>query len=121
MQDGATRFGWSRRNAKHSAVKEGNLWVGMGMAAATRGNLLQPSKCAVKFDDQGVLTVRMAMTDIGTGSYTIFTQVAAEMMGVPTSLPTRESDSRVDARRSSSHRSSLAAATNRSSTPTDRR
>ena len=83
MQDGATRFGWSRRNAKHSAVKEGNLWVGMGMAAATRGNLLQPSKCAVKFDDQGVLTVRMAMTDIGTGSYTIFTQVAAEMMGVP--------------------------------------
>lgn len=83
MQDGATRFGWSRRNAKHSAVKVGNFCPGIGIAPATRGNLLQPSKCAVKFDDQGVLTVRMAMTDIGTGSYTIFTQVAAGVMGLP--------------------------------------
>ncbi len=85
MQDGAKRFGWANRNAKPQATSEGALWIGMGMAAATRGNLLLPSKCAVAMDKAGVLTVRMSMTDIGTGSYTVFSQIAAEMLGVPMS------------------------------------
>lgn len=83
MQDGATRFGWSKRDATPRATTEGALWIGMGMAAATRGNFLLPSKCAVALDKAGVLTVRMAMTDIGTGSYTVFSQIAAEMLGLP--------------------------------------
>jgi xanthine dehydrogenase YagR molybdenum-binding subunit len=83
MRDGATRFGWSARQAKPGAKTDGRWWVGMGMAAATRGNLLMPSSCLVVLDRQGVLTVRMAMTDIGTGSYTVFTQIAAEMLGLP--------------------------------------
>lgn len=56
----------------------------MGMAAFTRGNLLLPAKCSVSLDWQGLLTGLMAMTDIGTGSYAVFTQIAAEMMGLPT-------------------------------------
>ena len=53
------------------------------MAAAIRDNLLMGSKCQGSLNRQSVLTVRMAMTDIGTGSYTVLSQVAAEMMGLP--------------------------------------
>ncbi|APW38886.1 xanthine dehydrogenase [Rhodoferax koreense] len=83
MREGAQRFGWRNRRAEPAAVVEGRWWIGMGMAAATRSNFLMPSKCNVALDRQGVLTVRMAMTDIGTGSYTVLTQVAAETMGLP--------------------------------------
>lgn len=82
MREGAERFGWVRRNPMPGKLREGRWLIGMGMAAATRENLLMPSKCKVVLDQQGVLTVRMAMTDIGTGSYTVFTQVAAEMLGL---------------------------------------
>ncbi len=83
LREGASRFGWSRRNAKPAQVTEGRWMVGIGVAAATRENLLMPSKCNVALDKQGVLTVRMSMTDIGTGSYTVLTQIAAEMLGLP--------------------------------------
>jgi xanthine dehydrogenase YagR molybdenum-binding subunit len=55
----------------------------MGMAAATRGNPLLLSKANVQLSPDGSATVRMAMTDIGTGTYTILTQIAAEMLGLP--------------------------------------
>jgi xanthine dehydrogenase YagR molybdenum-binding subunit len=55
----------------------------MGMAAATRGNPLLLSKANVRLDPGGTATVRMAMTDIGTGTYTILAQIAAEMFGLP--------------------------------------
>jgi xanthine dehydrogenase YagR molybdenum-binding subunit len=55
----------------------------MGVAAATRGNPLLRSKASVRLDPDGVVTVRMAMTDIGTGTYTILTQIAADMLGLP--------------------------------------
>ena len=83
MKDGATRFGWSQRSALPAQKREGRWLVGMGMAASIRSNVMMPSKCDVALDRQGVLTVKMAMTDIGTGSYTVFTQIAAEMMGLP--------------------------------------
>jgi len=83
MREGAQRFGWARRDARPGAVSQGRWLIGMGMAAATRDNLLMASKCAVALDKQGLLTVRMAMTDIGTGSYTVLTQIAAEMLGLP--------------------------------------
>ena len=83
MKDGATRFGWSQRSPLPGQKREGRWLVGMGMAAAIRSNVMMPSKCDVMLDRQGMLTVKMAMTDIGTGSYTVFTQIAAEMMGLP--------------------------------------
>jgi xanthine dehydrogenase YagR molybdenum-binding subunit len=55
----------------------------MGVAAATRGNPLQPSMASVRIDPTGIATVRMAMTDPGTGTYTIMTQIASEMLGLP--------------------------------------
>jgi len=84
MQEGARRFGWDRRNAKPGQVRDGRWLVGMGMAAATRGNPLRLSKANVRLDPDGTATVKMAMTDIGTGTYTILAQIAAEMLGLPT-------------------------------------
>ncbi len=83
MQEGAARFGWGKRSAKPGQRREGAWLIGMGMAAAIRPNLMMPSKCSVVMNWQGVLTVTMAMTDIGTGSYTVLSQIAAEILGIP--------------------------------------
>src|SRR5882757_3424333 len=83
-QEGARRFGWDKRNPKPGQVRDGRWLVGMGVAAATRGNPLLLSKANVRLDPDGTCTVRMAMTDIGTGTYTILAQIAAEMLGLPT-------------------------------------
>lgn len=83
LRTGAERFGWSRRNPKPAQVRDGRWLVGYGMAAGFRNNLLTPSGARVLLDSQGVVTVETDMTDIGTGSYTIIAQTAAEMMGVP--------------------------------------
>jgi xanthine dehydrogenase YagR molybdenum-binding subunit len=55
----------------------------MGVASAFRDNLLTKSAARVRLDRRGFVTVETDMTDIGTGSYTILAQTAAEMMGVP--------------------------------------
>jgi xanthine dehydrogenase YagR molybdenum-binding subunit len=83
FREGARRFGWDKRNPKPGQVRDGNWLVGMGVASATRGNPLQPSQAKVRLDPNGTATVTMAMTDIGTGTYTILTQIAAEMLGLP--------------------------------------
>jgi len=80
---GAERFGWQQRQAQPAKVREGRWLVGLGMAAAFRNNLLTKSAARVKLDRQGMVIVETDMTDIGTGSYTIIGQTAAEMMGVP--------------------------------------
>jgi xanthine dehydrogenase YagR molybdenum-binding subunit len=82
MKHGAELFGWGQRNKKPGQTRDGNFLVGIGMAAAARGNLLQPSKASVSLDNAGKLTVKTAMTDIGTGTYTILTQIAGEMLGL---------------------------------------
>jgi xanthine dehydrogenase YagR molybdenum-binding subunit len=79
---GAERFGWSQRNATPGQRREGRWLVGLGMAAGFRNNLLTKSGARVRLDRQGIVTVETDMTDIGTGSYTIIAQTAAEMMGV---------------------------------------
>ena len=58
-------------------------WSGMGMAAAIRGNILRPAEARVTMDERQNAAVEMDMTDIGTGSYTIFAQIAAEGLGLP--------------------------------------
>jgi len=82
LRTGADKFGWSRR-AKPGQVRDGRWLVGMGVAAAFRNNLVMKSAARVRLETSGVVTVETDMTDIGTGSYTIIAQTAAEMMGVP--------------------------------------
>jgi xanthine dehydrogenase YagR molybdenum-binding subunit len=80
---GTERFGWSNRKAKPASSRDGAWLVGIGVAAAFRNNLLTKSAARVRLDGEGKITVETDMTDIGTGSYTIIAQTAAEMMGVP--------------------------------------
>ncbi|MGY4382753.1 xanthine dehydrogenase YagR molybdenum-binding subunit [Bradyrhizobium sp. i1.3.6] len=82
LREGAERFGWTRRSATPGAVRDGHWLVGMGTAAAFRNNLLVPSGARVRLGRDGLVIVETDMTDIGTGSYTIIAQTAAEMMGV---------------------------------------
>jgi xanthine dehydrogenase YagR molybdenum-binding subunit len=83
FRTGAQRFGWNKRYAKPGQARDGRWLVGMGVATAFRDNLLTKSAARVRLDRQGRVIVETDMTDIGTGSYTIIAQTAAEMMGVP--------------------------------------
>lgn len=80
---GADKFGWDKRNPKPASVRDGRWLVGMGVAAGFRNNLLMKSAARVRLDRSGVVTVETDMTDIGTGTYTIIAQTAAETMGLP--------------------------------------
>ncbi len=83
LQTGARHFGWEQRDVRPGARKEGRWLIGMGMASAFRNNLVTKSAARVRLDGAGRVIVETDMTDIGTGSYTIIAQTAAEMLGVP--------------------------------------
>jgi len=83
LREGAEKFGWNKRQVEPAQVREGQWLIGMGMAGAFRDNALANSAARVTLDRDGKVIVETDMTDIGTGSYTIIAQTAAEMMGVP--------------------------------------
>jgi xanthine dehydrogenase YagR molybdenum-binding subunit len=83
LREGATRFGWSRRVARPASVRDRQWLVGLGMASAVRADRLMSASARARLEADGRLTVELAMTDIGTGSYTILTQIAAETMDLP--------------------------------------
>src|SRR6266702_4370212 len=82
LRTGAGRFGWAGRSPLPGKTRDGRWLVGMGVAAAFRNNLVVKSAARVRLDGRGIVTVETDMTDIGTGTYTIIAQTAAEMMGV---------------------------------------
>ncbi len=82
LEEGAKHFGWDQRQAP-GARREGDWLIGMGVASAARSNMLQQSSAKVELHPDGTATVSSAMTDIGTGSYTIMAQIAAEILGLP--------------------------------------
>ena len=81
LRQGAERFGWAARKP-HGTVRDGRWLVGMGMAAGFRGAPVMKSGARARLDSDGRITIETDMTDIGTGSYTIIAQTAAEVMGV---------------------------------------
>ena len=83
LRTGAERFGWKQRNAQPAQVRDGRWLIGLGVATAFRDSPVTKSAARVRLDSRGIVTVETDMTDIGTGSYTIIAQTAAEMMGVP--------------------------------------
>ena len=82
LKTGADRFGWARRTPHPATELQDGWWIGIGMASAIRGAPTTKSAARVRLDRKGIVTVETDMTDIGTGSYTIIAQTAAEMMGV---------------------------------------
>jgi xanthine dehydrogenase YagR molybdenum-binding subunit len=83
MREGARRFGWERRPARPASERDGQWLVGYGMAAGIRLHFAAPTKASVRIGPDGIAVVRTDMTDIGTGTYTILTQVAAEKLELP--------------------------------------
>jgi xanthine dehydrogenase YagR molybdenum-binding subunit len=83
MREGARRFGWERRPAKHGSLRDGRWLVGYGMAAAIRTHFQGPAKARVRMGPDRIAVVQTDMTDIGTGTYTILTQVAADRLDLP--------------------------------------
>jgi xanthine dehydrogenase YagR molybdenum-binding subunit len=82
LRRGAELFGWSDRNKVPGGRREGMWLTGHGVAGAYRGGPTLNSGARVRLID-GRLIVESDMTDIGTGSYTIIAQTAAEVMGLP--------------------------------------
>lgn len=83
LRTGAAHFGWEKRNSRPGSHRDGQWLVGIGVASAFRNNLAMASGARVMLDRDGLIKVETDMTDIGTGSYTIIAQTAAEMLGVP--------------------------------------
>jgi xanthine dehydrogenase YagR molybdenum-binding subunit len=83
LEAGAARFGWSTRSPTPLQLRDGDWWIGTGVAAAIRVNIFDASEARVRLGVDGVLSVETDLTDIGTGSYTILAQIAGELLGLP--------------------------------------
>ncbi|PIF78794.1 xanthine dehydrogenase YagR molybdenum-binding subunit [Variovorax sp. 54] len=83
LREGARRFGWDKRSPVPGRVRDGRWLVGMGVASAIHHHSVRPSNARLSLDAQGRLLIETSMTDIGTGTYTVLAQIAAEMTGIP--------------------------------------
>jgi xanthine dehydrogenase YagR molybdenum-binding subunit len=82
-RQGAERFGWTRRNPEPRSMRDGDTLIGWGMASAAWDAAQMPASARAVFTADGKLTVSSATEDIGTGTYTIMTQIAAQTLGLP--------------------------------------
>jgi xanthine dehydrogenase YagR molybdenum-binding subunit len=83
FRQGAEAFGWSRRNPEPRSMRDGRNLIGWGMAAGVWDAFYQPSSAKAVLTADGRLIVSNATSDIGTGTYTIMSQIAAETLGLP--------------------------------------
>jgi xanthine dehydrogenase YagR molybdenum-binding subunit len=83
FRQGAASFGWSRRNPIPRATREGNQLIGMGTAAGTYHTLVSACSVAVRINPDGTADVQTGSSDMGPGTYTSMTQVAADALGLP--------------------------------------
>lgn len=79
---GAERFGWAKRNAKVGSMRDGDILIGWGMGTATYPTNRQESAAKVRLLADGRAIVSTASHDLGTGTYTTMTQIAAETLGL---------------------------------------
>lgn len=82
--EGAKAFGWSGRNPKPRSMREGRELIGWGMAAGTYPIWRTPGEAKIIIHKDGQIEVLSGGTDLGTGTYTILAQTAAEVLDVPT-------------------------------------
>ncbi|RYY57543.1 MAG: xanthine dehydrogenase family protein molybdopterin-binding subunit [Chitinophagaceae bacterium] len=79
---GAEKFGWSYRSPEVRSMKRGNKLVGMGMATGIWESMTLPARATAVLTAEGKLDVSSAVTDIGTGTKTVMTQIAADELGM---------------------------------------
>ncbi|WP_020112814.1 xanthine dehydrogenase family protein molybdopterin-binding subunit [Rhodococcus sp. 114MFTsu3.1] len=83
FRQGAQAFGWSRRNPTPGTVRDGDQLIGMGTASALYHTLRSPSSATARINDDGTAEIFAAASDIGPGTYTAMTQLAADALGLP--------------------------------------
>ncbi len=82
FKQGAARFGWDKRSAAPGSMRDGHLRIGWGMACGIWDAMQQKASAKVALHADGSLVVSSAATDIGTGTYTVLMQIAADALGV---------------------------------------
>ncbi|MBA3311116.1 MAG: xanthine dehydrogenase family protein molybdopterin-binding subunit [Nocardioidaceae bacterium] len=84
LRDGARRFGWEQRSRPAGGRRKGDWLVGFGVASATYPAYGGPGSAArIGYDDRGRYTVRIGAVDLGTGAWTVLTQIAADALDCP--------------------------------------
>jgi xanthine dehydrogenase YagR molybdenum-binding subunit len=81
-EQGAERFGWSARSPEPGSMRDGGALVGYGMAGDSFFWVQRPCQARASLRRDGTAYVRSAATDIGTGTYTVMTQLCAELLGL---------------------------------------
>jgi xanthine dehydrogenase YagR molybdenum-binding subunit len=87
-QRGAERFGWSGDRREPRAMRDGHTLVGRGMATSVYPARRSPASALARLNADGTVLVEAGSQDLGGGTYTIMTQIAADALGVPVSLIT---------------------------------
>ena len=96
LTKGAARFGWDRRSPEPRSMRDGRYLIGQGMAAAIYTHWRWPAKARVTINGGGSALVETAAHDIGTGTYTVMAQVAADVLGLaPDKVTVRLGDTRL--------------------------
>jgi xanthine dehydrogenase YagR molybdenum-binding subunit len=93
---GAARFGWDRRTPEPRSMRDERYLIGQGVAAAIYTHWRWPGKARVTINGGGSALVEAAAHDIGTGTYTVMAQVAADVLGLaPDKVTVRLGDTRL--------------------------
>ncbi|SIR76669.1 xanthine dehydrogenase family protein molybdopterin-binding subunit [Pseudacidovorax sp. RU35E] len=79
---GAEKFGWKNRKAEPRSMRDGRLLVGWGMASSVWGAMQMPASARISYKANGTAAVASATSDIGPGTYTVMTMIAAEFLGL---------------------------------------
>jgi xanthine dehydrogenase YagR molybdenum-binding subunit len=87
-RQGAERFGWARRAPQPRSLRNGNQLIGMGMATSVYPARRSPASARARMYPDGHAEVEAGSQDLGGGTYTIMTQIAADALGIPTSRVT---------------------------------
>jgi xanthine dehydrogenase YagR molybdenum-binding subunit len=82
-ESGAAAFGWSRRSLAPNSMHEGRTAIGWGMASATYPANRQAAHATACMRPDGLVIVRSGTQELGTGTYTVMTQIAADVLGYP--------------------------------------
>jgi xanthine dehydrogenase YagR molybdenum-binding subunit len=80
---GREHFGWARRNPRPRSMRDGRILVGMGMATATYPARQDTASATARLTPDGRAVVLAGSQDLGTGTYTVMTQIAADALGLP--------------------------------------
>jgi len=82
-EQGAKQFGWEKRKPEPRSVSKEDWLIGMGMSSGIYGARRAPSSARAVLNNDGTLLVQSATADVGVGTATIMSQIAADATGIP--------------------------------------